>query len=736
MKYSYDEQIRIMTDEALDSLMNKPVRSTTIERIKLFRYADENIALGLSQPLRYGHCLKFVLENVSVPLFEHDLIAGRQTEKVLDDDEEALYRELLTKEGYESCRPSFVRDNGHCSFYWKDTVKYGIYGLLEKARREYDRRCKEGADKDTLEFLEGAILLYEAHLIFIKRYADKAREMGMDELANVCSALLEREPRTFREALQLIWFIAFIYCAYLASNPTLTLGRLDYFLEELYERDIKEGRITREEAFLLITDFYCKNNLIMGRGEHQLSGDDENISTGWARNLCYDAPQYLPLSGRREDGSVIAGALTELFVEAIVPRFKNPVIDFYYSPDFMQDHPDLWKKVVSKMRESASLMVYNESNNISSNLRSGVDREDAIEFEHFGCNHPTLPGKEYVIWFSGMYFPRYMERCVRELAEAGREPESIEEIYDALLKIIEGRALEIVLGSNQKYEEVVSKKPGPIYVIDLFYKESIERARSHKSGGCKYICTNIMPTAYASFIDMICVIDEVIIKSKKITLKRLVEAMDANFEGYAYERALCLSAPKLGSDDERANKHAHDFLIRYTDFVDNIVREKAIKPEYPRLVFRHSLTTDNGHISMGRNMGATPEGRLAGVPFSQNTAPAVGSSVNGLTARLCSMASLPFERILTGAQNISIQKNAFRGEAGLGNLAAVIGGYFDMGGLQVQVSAVSVDELREAQKHPELHRDITVRITGYSAIFVDLSLSAQNEIIRREEMSF
>ncbi|MBQ8332364.1 MAG: glycyl radical protein, partial [Clostridia bacterium] len=92
-------------------------------------------------------------------------------------------------------------------------------------------------------------------------------------------------------------------------------------------------------------------------------------------------------------------------------------------------------------------------------------------------------------------------------------------------------------------------------------------------------------------------------------------------------------------------------------------------------------------------------------------------------------------RIMAGAQNISIQPKAFAGEEGLDKLAAIIGGYFDMGGLQVQLTAVDVNQLRDAQINPDAHRDLTVRITGYSAVFVDMVKRAQDDIIRREEMA-
>lgn len=721
-----------MTDEALWALTQKPVRTTTLERIRLFHEADERVQ-GLPQPLQYGNGLKYVLENISLPVREHDLLLGRVSEEVPDEEGEAFFRKYEAN----SARPAWIHDGGHRSFWWSDLIEVGLPGLRERAAAELEKRSAENDDPAALTYLQGAVLIYDALLTYGKRYAEAAREAGLEEAADVCLAVTEHEPRTFREGLQAMWLVIVVYCALLAANPTLAFGRMDLLLEKLYERDIVNGTLTEEEARLLILDFYCKNNLIMGRGEHQLSGSDPNVSTGWARCLCYDAPQYLVLAGRRPDGTDIAGDLTRLFAETIVPRFKNPVIVVHYSPDFQTKHPDLWKIFVGKMRQSSSMMVYNEADCISSLLLAGVDPEDAVNFEHYGCNHPCLPGlevhTEYGGFRLGLIQPllNYLKACVEE----GREPESAEELYEIMRKWVESEVSGLIERTKERRANNMKHPSGWIEVTDCFYRDTIRNAQSFTAGGSKYFCANFHYPSYASFIDCLTAVDELVIRQKKIPLRRLMEVLDANFENAPVEHALCKRVPKLGSDDPRPNTHADKIMRIFTDTVNGLTKEMVDPDEYPRIVIRQSMESDTGHIAAGARLGATPDGRLAGVPLSQNVAPAVGASVNGLTARLSSMASIPFDRICAGAQNVSIQPRAFAGEEGLCKLAAILGGYFDMGGLQVQVSAVDVEQLREAQKNPDAHRDLTVRITGYSAVFVDMVKSAQDDIIRREEMS-
>ncbi|MGB9594941.1 MAG: glycine radical domain-containing protein, partial [Candidatus Poribacteria bacterium] len=146
------------------------------------------------------------------------------------------------------------------------------------------------------------------------------------------------------------------------------------------------------------------------------------------------------------------------------------------------------------------------------------------------------------------------------------------------------------------------------------------------------------------------------------------------------------------------------------------------------------LTTDMGHIHAGAILGATPDGRHKGKPVSDNTSPYPGSSNRGITAMFRSLSKLPFNRFNSGALNVRIQKQIVSGEEGLKHLSSLLRTYFDMGGLQVQLSVADTDELRDAQVNPEAHRDLMVRITGYSAVFIDMCPTAQDEIIRRQEM--
>ena len=306
-------------------------------------------------------------------------------EEVPDPEGERLFRK--PSRAGEDSRPHGCRIRARC-FAWGRLLRLGPAGLEAFARSERERREAEGATEATLHFLQGAELVYAAFRAYARRYAAAARAAGLEEAGARCAAIAGRPPRHFAEALQLLWLVGHVYCTMVARNPTLTFGRLDELLLPFYREDIAAGRLAPEEAGDLIEEFYCKNNLILGRGEHQMGGSSEK-DTGWLRNLCYDAPQYVVLGGRRRDGAPVANELTLLFLERVVPGFKNPVIVLRWTDDLPEP---LWRLACEKMRANASMMVYNDAAVIPALVDAGIAEEDAVTYTMHGCNWPDVPG--------------------------------------------------------------------------------------------------------------------------------------------------------------------------------------------------------------------------------------------------------------------------------------------------------------------------------------------------------
>jgi formate C-acetyltransferase len=306
----------------------------------------------------------------------------------------------------------------------------------------------------------------------------------------------------------------------------------------------------------------------------------------------------------------------------------------------------------------------------------------------------------------------------------------LEAIYGGLCQRLRWELEEMFVGIRERRAGWEAESPGPLRVDDLFLDGPVSRARSWSLGGTRYTSVVVSLAGLASAADAMVVIAEAASGAGRLTLSDLQRAIAIDFDGDERLRQLCVNATRFGQDEATADDHA----VRLLDLaLDEIDAASGPGGTDEVLTFR-CLETDMRHLPFGAQTGATAEGRRAGEPISENTSPTPGAARLGFTAMLRSLAKLPFHRVHSGALNLRLQPEIFAGDQGLSRLADLLRTYFDLGGLQVQLSVVDVAELRDAQVHAERHRDLMVRITGYSAAFVDMTRSAQDEIIRREEL--
>jgi formate C-acetyltransferase len=700
--------------EALDALRFKSPLATTLERLRICRDVWQECG-GLPQPRQLGRILSELLARIGTPLKPHDLLLGRIREEVPDEAGEAFFRATLKEMG---ARPPCLIDNGHETLDWERLLRVGLGGLRAEAAQRL-----QGCRAEERDFLSGMLQVAEAFQTYVRRYAGAAASAGLSEAAAVAAALADQPPKTFREALQLVWFVGHAYVTMCAMNATLTFGRLDQWLFPFYRDDLAAGRLTRAQAGDLIEDFYCKNNLILGRGEHQMSGG-QGTCTGWDRNLCYDAPQYVVLGGALAAGRPDCAALTDLFLERIVPRFENPYVVVRYHDGMA---PATWRRVVEKLRDNASMMVYNDRAVIPAMERAGFAPDEAVEYTMHGCNWPDVPPAQCSQGTFWHPLPATLLEAVRQLVA----PPDIEAVCAAFVDAFR-EAVHRDLGARvEQFQARLSRATTPLAVDDLFLDGPLATGRGKTCGGVRHPTFVTTFAGFATLVDSVAAIDDLVFRRKLFSWEEMRDALAGDFADRGPLLAACRNAPKFGQGDERADRHARCLMERMHGVLDELA---ALLEPVDGKLFR-CVETDMQHLRLGREIGATPDGRRAGAPLSENSSPTVGAAQAGLTAMFHSLAKLPFDHCHSGALNVRLQPAAFAGEAGLHRLMALLETYFREGGLQVQLSMVDVTTLRAAQAHPDEYRDLMVRITGYSAAFVDMGENAQNEIIRREEMT-
>lgn len=733
-------------EEALDMLRNKPIKTTTFQRVELLVKLQHTYD-GLPQPVRFGNVVYDFFNEIDTPVMAHDILVGRHVEKELTESEEAFFQSFL-QDTRKNLYRTTLWGTSHCTIGWAELFRLGLPGMRELA----EEGLRNTQDEDRIAFYKGIVRFYDGMLNFARRYELAARSAGLNEAGDVLAALCEHEPRTLREALQLSWLVNLVNCSYLTLNPTFTQGRLDMLLNPLYLEDVAAGRLTEEGAMELIQEFYCKHNLIMGRGEHQLGSLEQ--TTTFQRILNYDAPQYLPLAGTDREGRPVVNELTHLFVKAIVPGFKNPIPVIRYFKGMAQQFPELWDALMEKALKSSSMMFYNDDDVKRALLSAGVDEEDAWEYEHFGCNWCS-PGPKGQ-WMC--HAPRATSYC-REMTEEERKivsvpymrtnlpngwaadflevlhdlnsrleaPTGIEAFYDAFFARFRDflkrklSSLELELTLRQRH------RSGALTLAECFDEPSLRIGES-KSASAKYHFELQTFCGIGTLVDCFSAVEQLVYRDKSVTLDELVKAVDANFEGYGRVLALCRNAEKFGSDTEMTNRHARRLTHESVSISNELARPYV---EKYRLFLLPSLEGDNWHIKLGALCPATPDGRLAGEPFTQNSRPAPGACKQGVTAMLNSMLNLSFDHYASGALNLDVQPKDFQGDAGRALFGSLLSTYFDRGGLHAQVSCVDVNDLKDAQIHPDKHRDLLVRVTGYSGVFVDMSEQLQDYVITR-----
>ena len=714
-----------MKDEAIYALTQKPIITYSADRVRVWHEACKTVHGFDTQPAKFANALRYFLEHISIPVEDGDILIGRMEEESFTEEEEAAFREKYLSDGELTYYgvPPFDRDGGHCSLLWEQVFEKGIPGLKKEAEGWLGVYEEKGMESQC-EYLKNAILIYDSLLLYFKRNEEICRARGMEKQAEIFAQIKAGAPDSFRAAMQLLWTITFVYCAYIAPNPTIALGRPDLFLNDLYEKDKKEGRITKEEASLLIADFYAKNNLLMGRGEHQISGrHDESTCTGWHRILCFDAPQYMILSGADpRTGETVANELTKLFIEEIVPSYKNPVIVFRYTKDFAQKHPEMWKTLLKRLRDSASAMIYNDISLLKMYQDKGLDPVEARTYEFFGCNHPTLPARDKMAYEFEGDISAIMNQAVHAFAEK-EEVFDRKTFYQYIYKAYCDFYLELAGKVN------VTEKEHKADSQDLrFY--SCFASENMKNAGLYYETTNVLVNIghICSAIDMACAMEYLCLE-KGMDPKCLMEICDRDFEGEPSVLALCKKAPKAGDGEPLSSLYVKEITELIIAAAEDGLRDI---PAHCRVLF--VAEQDTWHIEHGAAMGATCDGRRKGAPVSQNCQPAFGACKNGVTAMLSSLNQMPFDKMAAGAINLTIDPGTFAGDEGIAKFGTLLEVYFERGGMQLQISGVDREKLLAAQKDPDSYRDLMVRITGYSAGFVDLGAKAQEDILARDGM--
>ena len=772
-------QISSSLKERIDKWFLRDYRETFMERIELVLEA-EKLYEGEENSVRYGHTLEHILSNISVVLGEGP-IAGEvklriptkeEEEKVLAEyhrwwniPTEERHKKILFyySEGWLKCRPYFFPSFGHLALEWEEILDLGLGGLKKKA----EDCLKEKCSADQQEFLQGAIICYDAISMYISRCYKEAASQGRTRMAENLQQIISGSAKTFEQALQLLWIMILILQK-VCGCGVLNLSRMDQYLLTRYQTDLKEGRLTEDEAIQLIQEFYFHNNEIMVQTDHM---SQEIETTAYTLEVAYDDPNYVILAGRLSDGKSGVNELSFLMVEAArALRLRNPFIVVRYHNGIDQK---FWKCCCEAMRENTTLVVYNDETMIPALKYYGVEEPEVYDYGFFGCNDPNIPAMEgglRQVWINLVKplelalnrgdYP--MEPLGETVVEETKDDEPLDkecqfDIDDRMTGLMTGpyygvktkklseittmqdvlevyqQQLEYLVaefrrGFEMDLEVEKSVTMDKIRIEDCFLKGTIENGVTWTEGGTKYHKIVTQGCGLATVIDAFYAIEQICFVKKEMTVEQLATVLKNDYNGFEklsdqWKNKL----NKFGNDIEEVDKYAKMLTDIFVKAIQKNNGEQYLYQMWP------TYSTDRDFTTMGGYVGATPDGRHSKEQLSENQSPTNGRDISGLTAMLNSVAKVPFDRITGGPLNLRMHPSAVEGEDGLEVMCALFKTYMEKGGMQLQVNVVDAETLRDAQKNPEKYRTLCVRVTGYSAFFVEMGRKAQNELIARTE---
>jgi formate C-acetyltransferase len=390
---------------------------------------------------------------------------------------------------------------------------------------------------------------------------------------------------------------------------------------------------------------------------------------------------------------------------------------------------DFLRKAAEIIRLGTGMpQVFNDEANILAYVNRRVSLEDARDYAVVGCVELSIPGKTYGLHDIAMFnLLKTMEVTLKENPKAFK---NFEDLLKAIKINISKYVKYMVEGSN--FVDTAHRKCAPTPFLSNFIENCVEKGKDVTEGGALYNFSGVQGIGTPNLSDSLYVIKKFVFDEKQISLEELVDILDKNWEGNEVLRQKFINRYyKYGNDIDEVDKLGADILSYYCKEVEKYKNSRGG-------IFQPGSYTVSAHIPLGEAVGATPEGRKDGDQLADGgLSPMVGRDKKGPTASLKSISKLDNYLTSNGSLlNVKFSPDALERDEGLNKLVGYIQAFSRLKIQHIQFNVVSADTLREAQKHPEKYQSLVVRVAGYSAMFVELDESIQNDIINRTEHVF
>jgi len=772
----------------------KAVERISAERAVLItRFYKSDEARELSAPVRRAKAFEYLLKNKKICINGDELIVGERgpapkatptypeislhslkdldildsREKVffrVDDEVRKVYEEeiipywkgksnrdrimsLMTNEWLDAYKAGIFtefqeqRAPGHTVLGYK-MFKTGFLQIREEIRESISKLdfYKDFEAFDKAEELRAMDIACEAIIMYAERHAEELDRLAAEEkdekrrsellkMSSVCRKVPAHEPETVHEMLQHYWFIHLGVITELNPWDSFNPGRLDQHLFPVYSKEKEAGTISDEELFDLLGCFWVKFNNHPSPPKMGVTASESNTYT----DFC-----LINLGGVKADGTDAVNEMSYILLDVIREmRILQPSSMVQIS----RKSPDMFiHKALDIIRTGfGQPSCFNTDAIIQELLRQGKNIVDARNGGASGCVETGAFGTE-AYWLTGYFnLTKILELTLnngydkRTGSQVGPQTgysadyKSFDGLLDAFRSQVRYFA-DIKIRGNNVIEKTFSRWL-PVPFLSVLVEDCIMNGRDYNNGGARYNTTYIQGVGLGSITDILTSIRYNIYDKKKYSWREFAPAIEADFSGFDQMRYdLIYNTPKYGNDDDYADQQAVTVFEIYYDAVNG-------KPSSRGGVHRINMLPTTSHVYFGSVTGATVDGRKAFTPLSEGISPSQGVDSQGPTSVIKSASKIDHLRTGGTLLNQKFSPQFFEDENSYNCLTALIRSYFSLDGHHIQFNVVNAGTLRDAQKHPELYRDLIVRVAGYSDYFNDLGEDLQNEIILRTEHS-
>jgi pyruvate formate-lyase/glycerol dehydratase family glycyl radical enzyme len=672
---------------------------------------------------------RWILKTKVIPFWKAKTAEDRFTSLLPQDVSRDMETFVFT------CMLEITYGIGHFTMNHDLVLSRGLSGIIRIADEKLKALDAEDRTGEKGDLYRAMIRSLNAAIGFACRYADLAGEMAEMEtdpirknelrtISTICRRVPEHPATGFHEAVQSLYFIHLIAQIESGGN-SISLGRIDQILYPYYKSDLEKGLINEDQARDLLSMLFLKTNEIWNVLEEAYVPGGEGPEGKTTQNTTVGGMDRTGRDGTNELSFIALDAYAA--IRTVQPNFGvriSPVSD-----------ERLFRKAVAYARDGVLLHFFNDRIIVTSLVEAGCDLSDARDYGVVGCLEPNPGGKSFgstfAVQFNGL-------KCLELALNNGRDAlwgqasgpetgdpasfgafEDVWNAYDAQVIHFMNQMVKAVACLDQAIAGVV---PSPF--ASAMIEGPLEKGRDLTAGGAVYNSTGVQLIGFSNIADSLYAVRRAVFEEKQCTLPELCGWLARNW-GDAPEKQAGFSndIPKYGNDVDDVDAVAAKVL---THFCDACSRYR----NYRGGAFWPGVFSVGFHIAMGAMTGATPDGRFAGEILGNGITPSNSTSRKGPTAIMNSVAKLPLKRACNGLNlNMRFDGKTIKDSA----LEAMIRVYFQSGGVQIQFNMVDGPTLRKAQQEPEHYPDLIVRVSGYSATFVHLSHTAQDEIIKRTQ---